>query len=151
MERVPWAESLVSSPATVWLVPCLPWLAAVLTCTQGKVCPLSLGFLLQDRAPGSEFRAEETNTTLQSIGVNFAVQREVVDAQYSASKFLCICWKGEIRYYDQKVHISVVFHGNCWGAETTSKSITLRKSVGRISIDFVLPFVTTVSLLCILL
>jgi len=51
--------------------------------------------------------------------------------------FLSVCWKAKVRYYDQKFHASVVFHGNCSERLKLQARITLRKSVGTISIDFV--------------
>lgn len=50
---------------------------------------------------------------------------------------LSVCWKGKVRYYDQKVHASVVFHGNYSERLKLQGRVTLGKSVGRISTDFI--------------
>jgi len=54
-------------------------------CNEGQVWLLSSVLLPQGRVPDHELRAEETKVTQHSTWVNFVVQREAIDAHYSAT------------------------------------------------------------------
>lgn len=53
---------------------------------------------------------------------------------------MSVLLEGQGEILDQKVHIGVIFHGNCSKRLKLQARIALRKAVGRISIDFVFCF-----------
>lgn len=139
-KMLPWTDSLTASPATGNPL-LVPWLAAVLTCIRGRAWPLSPVFLPQGRIPEPEVIPEETNqVTPHSTWVNFAVQREVIDTQYSATEFSKCLLEGQGEILWPKSSRTVVFHRNCSERLKLQARVTLRKSVGRISIDFIFSF-----------
>lgn len=123
-KKLPWNDSLTALLAT-GNPPLVPCLAAVRTCIEGKVCPLSPVFLPKDRVPEPEFIAEESNVTPHSTCVNFAVQRERIDAPYSATKLSkCLSeGQGEI-LWPRSSRQSCFPQELLWEAETTSRSYT---------------------------